>query len=235
MAVFYAARIARWDLLHSVSILTRFITKWTRAHDKMLCRLMAYISQNLSDCLTGYIGDKAEDLFLGIYVDADHGGDVNDCKATTGAIIVLRGPNTWFPLAVICKKQTSNSNGTCEAEMVAASHALRLEAIPIQQLWESYLGRPVRMVLYEDNQGTIDVINKGYSPQLRHLLKTQKCCIDLVHSIVHQLKIAEVEKIGTEKQAADIFTKALGGPAWANALQLLHMERGSKSLVTSRA
>jgi len=226
MGIFYAARMARWELLFPTSILTRFLTKWTAAHDKMLNRLVAYIYFHLNDCMTGYIGDNTKDLFLGVHVDADHGGDVSDVRATTGALVVLQGPNTWFPLSVICKKQTSNSNGSTESETVALSHILRQEAIPTLQLWETLLGRKVHVEIYEDNQGTIDVIRNGYSPALRHLLKTQKCSIDLIHHIVHEKNLADIVKVGTDKQVADIFTKSLNGPAWNKALEMLHVERG---------
>ena len=56
------------------------------------------------------------------------------------------------------------------------------------------LGRDVEMKVYEDNEGTISVIKNGYSPALKHLLKTQKCSIDLVHNIIHELHIANVER-----------------------------------------
>ena len=174
MGIFYAARLARWELLFSTSVLIRFLTKWTAAHDRMLHRLVSYIYFHLDDCMAGFVGDKVEDLFLGVHVDADHGGDAMDVRATTGAFVALQGPKSFFPLAVICKKQTSNSNGSTEAETVALSHILRQECIPILQLWEMLLGRSVRVEIYEDNQNTIDVIRNGYSPALRHLLKTQK-------------------------------------------------------------
>ena len=84
-------------------------------------------------------------------------------------ILVLQGPRTWFPLSVICKKQTSKSNGTTEAETVALSHALRQEALPTQQLWELLLGREVEFRVFEDNAGIIKVVKNGYGPALRHL------------------------------------------------------------------
>ena len=81
MALFYGCRIARWELLFATSLLTRFLTTWTAAHDKMLGRLIAYVYHHLDDSLTGYVGDDPKDLFLGVWVDADHGGDVLSVKA----------------------------------------------------------------------------------------------------------------------------------------------------------
>ncbi len=226
MEVFYAARMTRWELLFGISIMTRFLTKWTAAQDKMLNRLVSYSYFHLDDCLTGYVGEREKGFFLGTHVDADHGGDLTDVRATSGAAVVLQGPKTFFPFAVICKKQTSNSNGSTESETVALSHVLRQEGLPILQLWEMLLGRGVKMESYEDNQGTIDVIGNGYSPALRHLLQTQKCSIDLLHHIVHEKNFAEIVKVATSDQVADVFTKSLGGPAWDRVLAMLHVERG---------
>ena len=144
------------------------------------------------------------------------------------------GPKTWFPLSVISKKQTSNSNGTTEAETVALSHAMRQEAIPIQQLWEMFLGRDMEMKVFEDNEGTVLVVENGYSPALRHILKTQKCSIDLLHTMFHDLNLAKLENVESEKQVADIFTKALTPQAWEHALRLLHVERQTTK-ITKRA
>ena len=93
----------------------------------------------------------------------------------------------------------------------------------MQELWEKLLGRPVVLKVYEDNQGTIDVVKAGYSPALRHLSKTQKISIDLVHDIRTDLQLAELNKIDGDQQAADIFTKALEPAKWQNAIDMLHM------------
>ena len=74
MKIFFGARLARWDLLHAVRDLTRYITKWTQAHDKMLYRVVAYIQETKELHMKGHILDSADDHWLGLYVDADHGG-----------------------------------------------------------------------------------------------------------------------------------------------------------------
>ena len=47
MKVFYAARVARYDLLRAVANLARFLTKWTPECDKRLHRLMCYVKSTL--------------------------------------------------------------------------------------------------------------------------------------------------------------------------------------------
>ena len=72
----------------------------------MLNRLISHVCHHVDDCLVGYIGDSAENSHIGIFVDADR-GDGLGVKAPSGAVVVLLGPETFFPLAVLCKKQTS--------------------------------------------------------------------------------------------------------------------------------
>ena len=84
------------------------------------------------------------------------------------------------------------------------------------------------MVVYEDNEGSILVLENGYSPALRHMLKTQKVSIDLLHQIIHVMNIAPIEKIETDKQVADIFTKSLVPQKWEGALALMRVERSER-------
>ena len=112
-----------------------------------------------------------------------------------------------------------------QAETVALSHALRQEALPTLQLWETLLGRKVDLRVKEDNCGTIAVVEKGYSPQLRHLLKTQRVSIDLIHRVLDpdELDLGTVDKVESGDQVADIFTKMLEVHKWGHALEMMHI------------
>ena len=57
--------------------------------------------------------------------------------------MALTGPNTFFPLNGVSKKQTCVSHSTPEAEIVTASAAVRLEGLPALQLWDFVLERKV--------------------------------------------------------------------------------------------
>ena len=72
----------------------------------------------------------------------------------------------------------------------------------------------------ENNQATILVVRKGYSPKLRHITRTHKVNLSGL-SEVFQEDSAELEYCQTDNQAADIFTKALPPQKWAPALRLL--------------
>ena len=191
---------------------------WTRVHDKKLLRLIQYLQYSLDYRLTASCQDDPKDLRLELYVDADFGGDCHDVKSTSGGFLTLKGSNTFFPLAWISKRQTSTSRSTTESEVVSLAHSLYQEGIPALQLWEKLLQRPVDLIIHEDNQATIIVVRKGYSPKLRHIGRTHKINLSSLNECLDDPSIT-VQYIDTNEQAADIFTKAL--PPQYKALCLL--------------
>ena len=134
--------------------------------------------------------------------------------------MVLYGPNTFFPLAWVSERQTSTSRSTTESEVVSLAYSLYQEGLPALQLWEKLLGRTVTLKVLEDNQATILVIKKGYSPKLRHITRTHKVNLSGLSEVFRD-DSAELEYCKTDVQAADIFTKALPPQKWGAALRLL--------------
>merc|ERR1712023_464335 len=78
-----------------------------------------------SDKQVGFVGDPLEELELQLFADADFAGEKRDCKSTSGVFLLLWGPNSFFPLACVCKKQTSQAHSSVEAELIALDLALR--------------------------------------------------------------------------------------------------------------
>ena len=133
--ILYGVRFARWDLLKIVSLLATRITRWTLACDKALHRLVAYINSTAHQVLRGYVSDAAGTVRLEVYADADFAGDKTDYKSTSGMFAALVGENTFFPLTARSAKQTAAAHSTLEAELVAASLAMRNFASPALDLW----------------------------------------------------------------------------------------------------
>ena len=52
-------------------------------------------------------------------------------------------------------------------------------------------------------------------------MKTQKVSIDLLHRCFYELDLGVLEKVDTNEQAADIFTKAVPVAKWSAALDML--------------
>ena len=222
MKALWLGRLDRPDIVKPINDLATKVQAWTKADDKKLLRLIQYIHTTPHYRLAGVVNDPPEALELCLYVDADFAGDKANARSTSGGFLVLRGPITHFPLAWVSKRQTSTSRSTTESEVISLAHSLYTEGIPAMQLWDKLLDRPIQLRTFEDNQATIIVVKKGYSPKLRHITRTHKVNLSSLAEI-YQEDNASIEYVDTNEQAADIFTKALPPQKWANALQLLGM------------
>ena len=85
----YLARIGRPDTLWSVNKLARAITKWTRACNKRLARLISYIHHTCEHKQYCYVGNTAKQCRLGLFQDSDFAGDLEDSKSTSGGTLCI--------------------------------------------------------------------------------------------------------------------------------------------------
>ena len=67
----YLARIGRPDILWSINKLARCITKWTKACDKRLNRLISYIHHTCESRQYCHVGNTAKQCRLGLFQDSD--------------------------------------------------------------------------------------------------------------------------------------------------------------------
>ena len=143
----YLARIGRPDILWSVNKLARSITKWTKAFDKRLNRLISYIHQTCEYKQYCYVGNTAKQCRLGLFQDFDFAGDLEDSKSTSGGTLCVLGSHTFVPISWMCKKQTSVSHSSTESEIISLDAGLRLDGIPALDLWDlivSVLGNTIQ-------------------------------------------------------------------------------------------
>ena len=82
------AGIGRPDILWSVNKLARSITKWTKACDKRLNRLISKIHQKCEYKQYCHVGNTAKQCRLGLFQDSDFAGDLEDSKSTSGGNIM---------------------------------------------------------------------------------------------------------------------------------------------------
>ena len=169
----YLARIGRLDILWSVNKLSSSITKWTKACDKRLNRLISYIHHTCEYKQYCYVGNTAKQCRLGLFQDSDFAGDLE----TSGGTLCIVGSHTFVPISWMSKKQTSVSHSSTESEIISLDAGLRLDGIPALDLWDlivSVLGntiqtpeRPGRPVVNDNkvqsankrSQGTTNVLS----------------------------------------------------------------------------
>ncbi len=136
MKCLYVARFVRFDLLWPTGNLARTVSKWIKACDRRLHRLMCYLHSTLDHSLEAFIGDAPEDCHVLGYVDASFADDVNDSKSTSGMFIAIVGPHTFVPITAFSKRQNAVSHRSTESEIVVLEEAVRSEGLPTLTFWE---------------------------------------------------------------------------------------------------
>ena len=131
------ARIGGPDILWSVNKLARAITKWTRACDKRLARLISYIHFTTSEYKQYVTGEiQLKHCRLGLFQDSDFAGDLEVSKSTSGGTLCTFGSHTFVPVSWVCKKQTSVSHSSTEPQNISLDAGLRMDGIPALDLWD---------------------------------------------------------------------------------------------------
>lgn len=153
------------------------------------------------------MGDGKNDGKFICYVDADHAGDENDRRSTSGYCFVFNGALIGWA----SRKQSSVSVSTTESEFIAFAQAAR-EILWIEMLLRDFgqaIERPIRV--YEDNQSCIAQLQDGRGHQrVKHVDVKYKFSRELIAS--KQLEAIYCE---TSKMVADMLTKPLNGPLLA--------------------
>ena len=121
----YLARTGRPDILWSVNKLARSTTKWTKACDKRLGRLISCIHHTCEYKQYCYVGNTLKQCRLGLFQDPDFAGDLEDSKSTSGGTLCVFGSHTFVPTGSMCKKQTSVSHSSTESEIISLDAGLR--------------------------------------------------------------------------------------------------------------
>ena len=156
-------RGSRAELAVVLSVLGSYVSKWSVACDRVLTRVMAYLFTH-PDVGLEFVGDSRDLDYLEsvTFEDSDHGGHKADSRSVSGAASMILGRHltraliAWFAI-----KQTVTAVSTGDAEIAAASVALRRLALPISGILEDAIGIP--------NQVTIVVKLKGDAQVAEHV------------------------------------------------------------------
>ncbi|CAK0819868.1 unnamed protein product [Prorocentrum cordatum] len=223
----FLCRVGRPDLAAATQRLCSGVSRWTTVHDLALIRLMMYAACTSTHVLKGTLAlADVDDLLLLTHSDADWNGDPMTSKSVAGWWIELFSPASGrsFPLSWGCSQQSSTGGCTAETETVAFSHVVRRGAIPIQMLLDEVLPRRIGIARRVDNMQTIQAATKGYSKRLRHLPRTQRVCVGMLHEMLNDRGLLlSIEHCPTLQMKADLFTKVLNGPKFRAALEMIHM------------
>ena len=144
---------------------------------------------------------------LGLFSDADFAGDRAGVRSTSGVLLALCGPHSFFPLSAQSKKQAAVSHSTVEAEITAAGQALRTSGMPAIPLWTKILNRPVALELYQGNQAIGRIMATGRAPALRHIKRTYSASVAWTHERIRSPDV-NLRDCVSDVMAADIFLQS---------------------------
>ena len=120
----YLARIGRPDILWSVNKFARSITKWTKACDKRLCRLISYIHHTCEYkqyCYGVILPSNADwDCFKILSLQET----LKTLSQHSEGILCIFGSRTFVPTSWMCKKQTSVLHSSAEAEVISSEFCI---------------------------------------------------------------------------------------------------------------
>ncbi len=166
----YLARFTRPDLLHAVTVLSRYCVNPGEPHNALLKHCIRYL-RGTKDI--GITFRRRPQLQLQGFSDSDYAMDIDSRKSTTGFVFQINGASVCFSSHL----QRSVSLSTVEAELyacsVASATALFLRRVINEFADEGFLPQPTTPVTINvDNQGTISLIARttnAASPKSRHI------------------------------------------------------------------
>ena len=132
----YLSRIGGPDILWSVNKLARAIRKWTKACDKRLARWISYIHNTCEYrqyCNVGNTAQKQRLFFFKTLILQETLKTQNLHQVGSCAFF---GSRTIVPVSQMCKKQTSVSHSSTEAEIISLDAGWRMDGIPALDLWD---------------------------------------------------------------------------------------------------
>ncbi|KAJ9547998.1 hypothetical protein OSB04_020541 [Centaurea solstitialis] len=203
---------SRPDIMFAICVCARYQVRPKESHLHAVKRIFKYLKGQPRLGLW-YPNDSSFDLVA--YTDSDYGGANLDRKSTSGGCQFLGGRLVSWQ----CKKQTTVSQSTTEAEYIAASQCCS-QVLWIQNQMQDYGLSFLQTPIYIDNNSAISIVNNP----VKHS-KTKH--IEIKYHFIrdcNEKKLIQVLKVHTNDQYADLFTKAfdvgryrLGSEVWSNS------------------
>ncbi|GJQ91942.1 hypothetical protein Tco_0003081 [Tanacetum coccineum] len=204
-SIMYAVRCTRPDVAFAQNITSRFQQYPGELHWTAVKNILKYL-RNTKDMFLVYGGDIKQELRISCYTDAGYLTDADDLKSQTGYVFVLNGGDVDWKST----KQSIFTTSSAEAEYIATSDASKgavwvrkfiygLEVVPT-------IEEPIKM--YCDNTKDITIANEsGITKGARHY----RTKVHYLRKVI-ELGDVKIEKVHTDDNLADPFTKALAFP-----------------------
>nr|GEZ19489.1 putative retrotransposon protein [Tanacetum cinerariifolium] len=204
-SIMYAMRCTLPNVAFAQNVTSRFQQNPGDLYWTTVKNILKYL-RNTKDMFLVYRGDLKRKLRVSCYTDAGYLTDADDLKSQTGYVFVLNGGAVDWKSA----QQSILATSSIEAEYIAAFDASK-EAVWVRK-FISGLGviptieEPISM--YCDNTGAISIANESrITKGARHF----HAKVHYLHEVIEYDDI-KLEKVHTDDNLADPFTKALAFP-----------------------
>ena len=189
----------RPELYFIIISLSRFVANPGFVHWLAALRVLFYVCNTP---LFGLLIRPGQSLQLKVYVDSDHGGNLDDRKSVSGYIIYLGNtPIIWRSRRQKGKPATSS----CEAEYIALSASINEVVWIIAFLGELGFTVPLPIPIYCDNHSANDLAhNPVHHDRTKH--------IDIRYHRIREFIFdgtVEIFYVKSVDNPADIFTKSV--------------------------
>ena len=216
----YLSTWTRPDLAFTISKMSQFMMRHNEIHYKLLRNVFRYLNGTADYALELGGVNHAQGTLMA-YSDADFAGDVTDRRSRTGSTIFLdKSLISWQS-----KKQSVVANSTAEAEYIALASTTQLVEWLSHLLDEMQGSSPSPIKILEDNQACIKLAqNTTDLRKIRHIEVKQ-------HFIRNRVEVGAVtlEYCPTDRNVADLFTKAKGKKALMKFCSLMNLKPLKKS------
>lgn len=226
MALMYVARGSAPEIYHAVTVLARLVTKWTMLQDRQLDKLMCYVDTYDEDGLWCWSNPNDRDVAsLLVDWDSDLAGRFDTERSTTGYIVAVEGPSTWFLADWKSRLHDKIDISTPNAELIGGADAMCRSATPTADLLEQITERDWSVRHRTANSTAKLDIDVGWSRAMRFLRRQHRLSISLMHELMNDPEKA-LEKADTNENRSDVLTKSLGPQKHVEAERLLFIGRG---------
>ena len=200
-SLMWIASQTRPDISNAVRAVARHAHEPKRSHWKAAQKILNYLLETAHLTLK-FKQDSSVDVGTLVYVDADFASEATDRRSVSGAMVFV----AVMLVVWISRTQKCVSQSTSEAEYLAMGDGVK-EALFVNGMLQFLRPsrRPRKIDVLEDNGGAIALAeNPLSSSRSKH--------IGVGHHFLRNLTeegVIEVTHVPSEKQHADILTKAL--------------------------
>jgi hypothetical protein len=199
-AIAYLAIATRLDLAYTISVLSRFSKNPGMAHWTALKHVLHYLKGTL-DIKLRYAPDPTTNKLFTSYSDADHGGNPDNGRSTSGIVIKMgTGAISWMS-----RLQSFITISTTEAEFVAAVSAGQ------EILWLHHLFTELGLVINSPSTlhiNNMSALSIAHNPEHHGRMKHLDLRFYWLRDEIEKVTI-RVQHISTNKMPADVLTKSL--------------------------